>query len=279
MRRRSADWRSMGFVRPVLPRLAAVAAAALLAVTSTTVTFAATRGPSAAAAEPATLVVPDVRRQAFVFAKGSLEEAGFAWMVKGAVRGYAANTVVAQTPAPWTKVRDTGAPTITLRLARNPRYAQEGTPEDVSPYRATAIRLANAPVAKRKVAAATHKTPAAPKAKPKTKAKAKPAKRTPAFVVAGAPSEPLDEITLVARARLLDRWLATHPEPTNANVQHWLYQHAWIVTGARFGWSHGEAALRILVAVDRKVETRWEMGSRSRTVAEQALAEVRAKGR
>jgi hypothetical protein len=273
----------MGFVRPVLPRLAAFALAALLAVTTATVTFAATRGPSTAAAEPAQLVVPDVRRQAFVFAKGSLEEAGFAWMVKGKVRGYAANTVVAQSPAPWTKVRDTGAPTITLRLVRNPRYAQEGTPEDVSPYRATAIRLVNRPVAKRKVAA--HTTPAAPKptpaAKPKTKANAKPKpdKRTPAFVVAGAPKEPLDEITLVARARQLDRWLATHPEPTNANVQHWLYQHAWIVTGARFGWSHGEAALRVLVAVDHKVEARWEMGSRSRTVAEQALAEVRAKTR
>jgi hypothetical protein len=269
----------MGFVRPLLPRLAAVALAALLAVTTATVTFAATRGPSTAAADPAQLVVPDVRRQAFVFAKGSLEEAGFAWMVKGKVRGYAANTVVAQSPAPWTKVRDTGAPTITLRLVRNARYAQEGTPEDVSPYRATAIRLVNPPVAKRKVAA--HRTPVAPKpaAKPKAKTKPRPDTRTHAFVVAGAPKEPLDEITLVARARQLDRWLATHPEPTNASVQHWLYQHAWIVTGARFGWSHGEAALRILVAVDHEVEARWKMGSRSRSVAEQALAEARAKTR
>jgi hypothetical protein len=278
VRSRSADWRSMGFLPAVLPRLVAIAAAALLAVTTATVTFAATRGPSTAAGEPAELVVPDVRRQAFVFAKGSLEEAGFAWMVKGKIRGYAANTVVAQRPAPWTKVRDTGAPTITLTLVRNPRYAQEGTPEDVSPYRATAIRLVDPPVARRNVTAAA-KPVAKPKAKHAARPKAKPAKRIPAFVVAGAPAEPLDEITLDARARLLERWLAKHPEPTNANVQHWLYQHAWIVTGTRFGWSHGEAALQILVAVDRKAEARWEMGSRSRTVAEQALAEVQAKSR
>jgi hypothetical protein len=277
VRSRSVDWRSMGFLPAVLPRLVAIAAAALLAVTTATVTFAATRGPSTAAAEPTELVVPDVRRQAFVFAKGSLEEAGFAWMVKGPTRGYAANTVVAQSPAPWTKVRDTGAPTITLRLVRNRRYAQEGTPEDVSPYRATAIRLAH-PVARRKVAAVAKPKPAA-KPKAKHPAKPKPAKRTPAFVVAGAPAEPLDEITLDARARLLERWVAKHPEPTNANVRHWLYQHAWIVTGARFGWSHGEAALGILVAVDRRVEARWELGSRSRTVAEQALAEVRERSR
>ena len=62
------------------------------------------------------LVVPDVRGQAYVFAKGILEDAGFAWRVPGA-RGFAANTVVGQSPLPGTRVVDTGAPLVTLRLA------------------------------------------------------------------------------------------------------------------------------------------------------------------
>ena len=56
-------------------------------------------------APPAPLVVPDVRKLAFVFAKGELEDAGFAWTVAGSVHGYAANTVVSQTPAPGTGTR------------------------------------------------------------------------------------------------------------------------------------------------------------------------------
>ena len=35
---------------------------------------------------PEILVVPDVRRQAYVFAKGILQDAGFAWKVEGSVR-------------------------------------------------------------------------------------------------------------------------------------------------------------------------------------------------
>ena len=42
---------------------------------------------------PADELVPDVRDQAYVFAKTSLEEAGFAWRVTGGVQGYAANKV------------------------------------------------------------------------------------------------------------------------------------------------------------------------------------------
>src|SRR4051794_13159455 len=44
------------------------------------------------------LVVPDVRRQAYVFAKGILSDAGFAWKVQGAVPGLAANLVASQSP-------------------------------------------------------------------------------------------------------------------------------------------------------------------------------------
>ena len=73
------------------------------------------------------LVVPDVRRQVFVFAKGTLEDSGLGWQVKGSVRGFAANQVVSQSPKPGTRVVDTGAPKITLELSRS------SAPEPVPP--------------------------------------------------------------------------------------------------------------------------------------------------
>jgi hypothetical protein len=128
--------------------------------------------------------------------------------------------------------------------------------------------------------AAPKPTALKPAAKPKPSAKPNPAgTRTPAFLFPGAPREPLDEITLAARARQLDEWFESHRRPTDANVQHWLYQHAWIVTGARFGWSHGAESLRVLIGIDRKVEARWGVGSRSRAVAERTLARVQARAR
>jgi hypothetical protein len=60
-------------------------------------------------------------------------------------------------------------------------------------------------------------------------------------------------------------------------VQYWLYQHAWIVTGAKLGWWHGAQALETLIAADRKVVRLWGIGSRSERVARAALAEVRKK--
>ena len=47
----------------------------------------------------ATLDVPDVTGQAYVFAKGILQDHGFAWHVSGPVMGYAANTVARQSPS------------------------------------------------------------------------------------------------------------------------------------------------------------------------------------
>src|SRR5207253_2695336 len=94
------------------------------------------------------LVVPNVSGQAYVFAKGTLQDAGFAWRVEGAVRGYAANTVVEQRPAAGLRVVDTGAPLVVLRLAANKRYAQDGQPEDSSAYAGGAAgALARAPPA------------------------------------------------------------------------------------------------------------------------------------
>jgi hypothetical protein len=268
-----------------------VALTAILVLGSATISFAADNQFGAATtpnevtvAPPQLVTIPDVRGQAYVFAKGTLEEGGFAWRVAGAVQGYPANTVVSQVPAAGTRVVDTGMPTIQLGLARNGSYAQEGAPENTSPYDGTAIKLPGRPkpAAKPKprpkpVAKPKPKPKAA--AKPKPKAISKPAARPEAFRVAGAPAEPLDEAPLTTRARRLERWLATHRKPTTANVNHWLYQHEWIVTGARFGWWRGDQALEILIRVDEQVQRRWNIGSRSEAAARRALAAVRAKSR
>jgi hypothetical protein len=298
-----------------VPRIAVIALVALLATAGLTYaaeqTLVSTPAPTAAPAPVqarAVLVVPDLRRQAFVFAKGALQDAGFAWRVVGGAKGFAANVVVSQSPAPGTRVFDTGAPLVKLTLVRNSKYTQGGLPEDSSPYRATAVQLASAaslavpeaapaptttaPAATTPAPATT--TPAAPAtaAKPKqaaasSKPAAKPAApktaypqiRPVAFAVAGAPKEPLDEMPLPDRATALGHWLAAHPKPTDAAVRYWLYQNAWVVTGAKFGWWRGAEALRILIAVDRKAESGWGIGTKSQAAAVQALSAVEAKAR
>ena len=270
----------------LLPRAVIVAiiwvlgTAAFTLAADNTIVGAATPDPATGAAKAQTeLVVPSVSGQAYVFVKGILEDAGFAWRVVGSVRGFSSNRVITQSPSAGTRVLDTGAPTITLRLVRGP-YAQLGRPVDVSPYRGTVVRLAGlasltTPAAK--TAAKPKAKPAPkPKAKPVVKTAVKPAARPPAFTQAGAPKEPLDEISLPARALLLQRWAANQPK-TGANVRHWLYQHAWIVTGAQFGWWHGAQALQTLIAVDRQLERQWGIGGKSQAVATAALAQVRRK--
>jgi len=103
--------------------------------------------------------------------------------------------------------------------------------------------------------------------------------RPAAFHVPGAPKEPLDEIPLPARAQRLEAWLTRGRDPTAANQRYWLYQHAWIVTGARFGWWHGAEALRLLIGVDRRAESQWGIGYRSEAVARGALAAVEARAK
>jgi hypothetical protein len=95
-------------------------------------------------ASPKTLVVPQVTGQAYVFAKGILQDAGFAWQVVGSVRGFAVNTVVAQTPTAGSVVLDTGAPRVTLTLVRNRAYAERGRPDGASPYPGTSVLLPSA---------------------------------------------------------------------------------------------------------------------------------------
>nr|MDQ3822980.1 hypothetical protein [Actinomycetota bacterium] len=89
----------------------------------------------------------------------------------------------------------------------------------------------------------------------------------------------LEEMALPARARRLDAWLSAHPRPTNANVREYLYQHSWIVAGARFGWWRGEEALRELVRVDRRAQRVWGIGAKSERVARRALRFVAARSR
>ena len=279
----------MGRLGTFVPRLVALTAVWLLATTALTYA-AAQRMNTPTATPPATtattaaaarvLVVPDVRNQAYVFAKGSLGDSGFAWRVVGAVQGYPANTVVSQVPAPGTRVIDTGAPLVVLHLQRS-ASKQDGLPEAASTIAGTPVRLADLATATAPPAVTPktlHKTPAKA-VTPKAPAKKLPPqqKRPPAFAVPGARREPLDEIPLTARARALLRWIDNKPRPTDTNVKYWLYQHAWIVTGAEMGWWHGDTALETLNAVDQRAWELWGIGASSKAQAEAALASVRAK--
>ena len=237
-------------------------------------------------AAEATMVVPDVTKQAYVFAEGTLGDAGFGWVVKGSVKGFAANLVESQSPKAGTVVFDTGNPRIALTLSRPAGAKQVGVPQNASPVAGTAIKIpgqvtrtaAKRP-AKAKPASATRaveglKKPAAKKPVAKKPAHRWPQNRPPAFSVVGARKEPLNEMPLPDRATLLLHWIAAHPKPTNADVEYWLYQHSWIVTGARFGWWHGADALQTLLAVDQKAQQEWGIGAKSATVARDALAYV-----
>jgi beta-lactam-binding protein with PASTA domain len=122
--------------------LVALAMAAIAYAAGRQLAVAPVSARAAAPSTPTVIVVPDVRREAFVFAKGQLQDAGFAWKVVGRVGGYPANTVVAQSPAPGTTLVDTGSPLITLTLAPNKQYRPIGEPQNTSPYAGTANKLA-----------------------------------------------------------------------------------------------------------------------------------------
>jgi hypothetical protein len=270
------------------PRIAIFVVLGLFA--TATLTYAAEKRISAAtppaapvvAPQADVIVVPEVRGQAYVFAEGILEDNGFAWRVPGG-NGYAANSVVAQSPLPGTRVVDTGAPLVTLVLGKNRAYPQRGTPVNESPFSGTDLRLANASSLLTPLEGATPTPAVTPKPvvapKPKPAAAPKPVARTPDFVVPGAPKEPADEVPLVKRAQLLNAWLSTHKTKSSANVRHWMYQHEWIVTGAKFGWWHGAEALKVLIQTDRRAQTLWGVGSASESVARAALATVEASSR
>ena len=296
-------------------RLLAVVPLALLAA-SVTLAFGA---PQAEAPPPASLaaapvpavpivVVPDLRWQAYVFARGILLDKSFAWTVDGAVQGYPANIVARQTPRPGTRLVNTGAPTIHFVLRVNPHAPELGNPMSGSTYSGTtvvtpaALRTATAAVkaalhrqdgkaargrgnkawGAKRAQLLSRAAPAKWAALAERVASARPAavapsrRRPPAFVVAGTPREPLKELPLPTRAALLARWIAQRPLLTAANRPHYRYQHAWVVTGARFGWWHGAEALRTLIAADQQLERRWRLATARRVEAERTLVEVRS---
>jgi hypothetical protein len=265
----------------LLPRLLALTVIWLLGTATYTVAAGGGQKTAVESAKPASkppevIVVPDVRRQAYVFAKGILQDAGFAWRVEGSVQGYAANTVTVQSPAPGKRVVDNGAPTVVVRLARNSAYSERGLPENVSPYQGTQIVLASS------LKKETPKQPPAPatpepqpEPQPQPQPQPQPAEtREPDFAVAGAPKEPTDEVPLPVRARKLGERIDAAAKPTKNLVNFWLYQHSWIVYGARFGWADGAEALRILIRIDEKLQKRWDFGAQSERVARKALAYV-----
>ena len=266
--------------------------------------------------KPEVLVVPDVRRQAYVFAKGILQDAGFAWRVRGDIDGFAANTVTVQTPAPGARVIDNGAPVVTLQLARSAQYAERGVPENTAPFSGSkVVLLKNWRAAQKKTAppvpetapaetapatttpaptppaattpapttpapitpAPTTTAPAATTPAPAAAPAQDPAYRKPDFSVSGAPREPADEMPLPARARALEERASKLKKPTRSFVNFWLYQHSWIVTGARFGWKDGNVALKTLIRVDGSLQDRFGFGRRSQAVARRALAYAESK--
>jgi hypothetical protein len=254
--------------------------------------------PAAAqASKPHVLTVPDVRRKAYVFAKGILQDAGFAWRVEGSVKGYAANSVTVQRPAPGTKVIDTGAPVVMLSLSRNTSYGESGLPENTAPYRGTRIVLVSdwaadqidtrtettetAPTTTTTAPTTTESpsTTTAPSGTTTEPEQPEQKTRKPDFEVPGAPVEPADEMPLPARARALERRLAGPGELSQHLINFWLYQHSWIVTGARFGWHDGAEALRILIKIDQSLERRFGFGAKSEVVARRALAYVEAQAK
>jgi hypothetical protein len=237
-----------------------------------------------------TKTVPNVINEPYVFAESMLQQNGFGWTVAGPVDGWAGVTVLSQAPAPGTKVLDTGAPLVTLRLAKPKGYVTEGTPENSSPYKGTKIML---PVGSTETGQSTTSTQTtttetfststtkSTSTSTSTSTETNPAHgktRQPAFTIAGAKPEPLDEIPLPQRAKELNTWLDSHQQSSPANERYWLFQHAWIVTGAKFGWWHGAQALETLIAVDKRVETLWGIGSKSEAEARSALVFVHAHG-
>jgi hypothetical protein len=179
---------------------------------------------------------------------------------------------VSQQPAPGTRVRDNGLPTVTLRLERNPDYEQRGVPENRSPQAGTRIVPPDGE-ATAGARATQPARPADPDPAPSAKSGGEPG-REPAFRVPGAPRAPRDELPLPERARLLEKRLAGHSKPSPALLGYWRNQHAWVVTGARFGWSGGAEALRTLIRIDESLQARWGIGVRSEAAARAALAEV-----
>jgi hypothetical protein len=279
-------------VRITLGRVVALVVLCALASIALTIVFA--HGDSsksrrkAKVTAPPTKTVPGVVNQPYVFAESALQQQGFGWKVVGPVAGWASAVVSSQSPAQGTKVVDTGAPLVTLQLSKPKGLVTQDIPENSSPYAGTEIMLpagatgtTQTTTSARTTTTGTFSTSTTGSTSTSTSTKTTPAqvkKRPPAFKIAGAKPEPLDEIPLPQRARNLSTWLDSHRAASGANERYWLFQHAWIVTGAKFGWWHGAQALELLIGVDRRVEAVWGVGSKSEAEARAALEFVHAHG-
>jgi len=275
----------MNFMRITWGRVIALVAVLALISIAVTVTIVASRGSSSKPSRVLettklpTKIVPDVAGQPYIFAESTLQAHGFGWRVEGSVAGWAEALVLSQDPVANTEVLDTGAPLVKLQLAK-PKGTQSGTPENSSPYTGTKIVLpfGSNTVPIRTVPTTTTTTKTEPLELKPTPKPSESRTRPRAFVIAGARLEPLDEIALPERAQELSSWLDLHRSVSDANVRYWLFQHAWIVTGAKFGWWHGAQALETLIAVDKRVEALWKVGSKSEAEARAALEFVHAHG-
>ena len=211
-------------------------------------------------------------------------------------------TVTVQRPAPGTKVIDNGAPVVVLSLSKNTTYGESGLPENSAPYKGTRVVLVSdwardqiptrsettettgtEPGATTTETSATTTEPPATTTEPAGTTtepeQTEDNTRKPDFEVPGAPIEPAAEMPLPERAHALQRRLAGPNKPSQHLINFWLYQHSWIVTGARFGWHDGAEALRILIKVDQSLERRFGFGAKSEVVARRALEYVEAQAK
>ena len=193
--------------------------------------------------------------QAYVFAKGILQDAGFAWRVEGSVQGYAANTVAIQNPAPGTRVIDNGAPIVVLGLSQE-RCLRRARPagEQLALRRdacraghrleqeARRARLATttAPAATTTEPAATTTEPAVTTTEPAatpTGPEPQQKNREPDFMVPGAPIEPADEMPLpAARTGSPSGVPRMCRSPLSRSSTSGSTSIRGSSTGARFGW-------------------------------------------
>ncbi len=86
-------------------------------------------------------------------------------------------------------------------------------------------------------------------------------------------------MSLPERAQQLSDWVADLDKLTPAALDHFTYQHAWIVTGAEFGWWAGAEALEIVIQADEQLQQELGTGKKYEAIARAALAEVRQKAK
>ena len=195
------------------------------------------------------------------------------------------------------RVVDNGAPVVIVTLRRSTEYAERGVPENVSPYDGTSVvllkRLARRagpgrdgprgprppplrlrprpqPLRPRRPLRLRPRHPRRPRSRRRSRPRTAIARRTSPC---RRPGRAQQRDPAAERAKNLQRRVsgAQVESPARSSWGNWLYQHAWIVTGARFGWADGDVALQTLVQVDRSLYVRFGFGAKSEQVARSTL--------